>query len=357
MRKDVDLRFTLSDEPDRALSVLDLLNGKVLLPRKSQADIEALKHLAASGNAQAQYELAKALTAGTPPAQNNREAVKWLKKSAEKGHAQSEHLLGILIARGQGIRPNPEKAAALFRRAATLGYAPAQYDLARALLWGFGARVDAREALTWFRLAAAQGHVLSQKESAESYKTGRGCQVDLRQATLYLKKAVLGGWIQGCAELANLYMRPDNPAQNESEAVRWTAEAARNGDAASQYRLALFYASGRLVDTSGSLALSWAVRSANGNFIPAYLLCARLMQNQKRPITALALLICAERCAQNAKDLQAQTECTLRRKEIELTLAARQIKQAENIATTTTDLMQIIRTHQDETIETENASL
>ena len=231
---------------------------------------------------------------------------------------------------------------ALFRKAATLGYAPAQYDLARALLWGFGGKTDAHEALTWFRLAAAQGHTLSQKESAEAYKTGRGCQVDLRQATSYLKKAVLSGWTEGCGELADLYMRPDNPAQNESEAVRWTAEAARNGDAKAQYRLALFYASGRLTDTGGSLSLSWAVRSAKSGLIPAYLLCARLLQNQHRPVAALALLMCAERVSENTGDLQARTECALRKKELTLTLAALQIHKAEALAATASDPGEIV---------------
>lgn len=347
MRKDVELRFTLAEAPKRALSVLDLLNGKVLSPEKSKADIDSLARSAASGNAQAQYELAKVLTAGTPAAQNNREAVKWLKKAAEKEHAQSEHLLGVLTARGQGVRPNPEKAVALFRKAATLGYAPAQYDLARALLWGFGGKTDAREALTWFRLAAAQGHTLSQKESAEAYKTGRGCHVDLRQATSYLKKAVLSGWTEGCGELADLYMRPDNPAQNESEAIRWTAEAARSGDETAQYRLALFYASGRLGDSSGTLSLSWAVRSAENGFIPAYLLCARLMQNQKRPVAALALLICAERACEKTQDLQARTECVLRKKELMLMLAALQISKAETLAATTTDPREIVQGQSD----------
>ena len=54
MRKDVDLRFTLDRAPKKALSVLDLLNGKVLTPEKSEADIDSLARSAASGNAQAQ---------------------------------------------------------------------------------------------------------------------------------------------------------------------------------------------------------------------------------------------------------------------------------------------------------------
>lgn len=347
MKKDVDLRFSLPSPSSKVNSVLDMLNGKAV-SRQEPNKIEIWARQAAQGDAQAQYELAKALTSGNPLAEKNREAVKWLKKAAEKEHAQSEHLLGVLIARGQGIRPNSQKAAELFRAAATFGYAPAQYDLARCLTWGFGCEKNPKEALTWFRLAAAQGHALSQQESAYAYLNGNGCAVDLRQATSYLRAAVLSGLSENCTALGELYLREDNPARNENEAIRWIKEAAGDGQPRAQYLLALFYESGRIRPEKADISLVWAVRSAENNYLPAYLLCARILQTSDKAlpqaqIKALAILLRAERLylQENRKD--APSEYELRRKEAELTLADSQIKIAKILSGKPIGITEILR--------------
>ena len=347
MRKDVDLRFTLPAGPHATHAVLDMLEGKVAATQATSLSIDDRAREAAQGNAQAQYELAKALTSGAPLAEKNREAVKWLRKAVEKEHAQSEHLLGILIARGQGARPNPKMAHALFRSAATMGFAPAQYDLARSLLWGFGCETNPREALTWFRLAAAQGHVLSQKESADAYLVGRGCQVDLRQATSYLKKAVIGGLEEYASDLGELYLREDNPVRNESEAIRWISEAARSGDAPAQYRLALFYESGRIREPRPNTGLGWAARAADNGFIPAYLLSSKILEKDSKATSdamekAYALTLRALHLSDAATDERLKNECTLRSRELELTLAASQIEKAKVLSQTQQSVTQLL---------------
>ena len=347
MRKDVDLRFTLPASPHATHAVLDMLEGKVAATQATSLSIDDRAREAAQGNAQAQYELAKALTSGAPLAEKNREAVKWLRKAVEKEHAQSEHLLGILIARGQGARPNPKMAHALFRSAATMGFAPAQYDLARSLLWGFGCETNPREALTWFRLAAAQGHVLSQKESADAYLVGRGCQVDLRQATSYLKKAVIGGLEEYASDLGELYLREDNPVRNESEAIRWISEAARSGDAPAQYRLALFYESGRIREPRPNTGLGWAARAADNGFIPAYLLSSKILEKNSKATSdamekAYALTLRALHLSDAATDERLKNECTLRSRELELTLAASQIEKAKVLSQTQQSVTQLL---------------
>ena len=347
MRKDVDLRFTLPSGPHATHAVLDMLEGKVATTQTSSLSIDDRAREAAQGNAQAQYELAKALTSGAPLAEKNREAVKWLRKAVEKEHAQSEHLLGILIARGQGARPNPKMAHALFRSAATMGYAPAQYDLARSLVWGFGCEANPREALTWFRLAAAQGHVLSQKESADAYLTGRGCQVDLRQATSYLKKAVIGGLEEYASHLGELYLREDNPVRNESEAIRWISEAARSGNAPAQYRLALFYESGRIREPRPNTGLSWAARAADIGFVPAYLLISKILEKNAQTTTdamekAYALTLRALHLSEATTDERLKNECTLRSREIALTLAASQIERAKALSESALSVTQLL---------------
>ncbi len=347
MKKDVDLRFTLPTEA-RSSPVLDRLAGKVALDAASSRTIDQRAREAALGNAQAQYELAKALTSGSPLASENREAVKWLKKAVEKEHAQSEHLLGILIARAQGVRANPALSHSLFRKAATVGYAPAQYDLARSLLWGFGCEANAQEALTWFRLAAAQGHALSQKESATAYLEGRGCRVDLRQATSYLRKAVLNGLTDCARQLGELYLREDNPASNDGEAIRWISEAARNKDAKAQYLLALFYQSGRITEARADTGLDWAIRSAQEGFLPAYLLLAKIVEKKENisslgKIKSYALLTRALKMCVETSNEEVKRESNLRLKELELTLATSEIESAKNLAKSAMNISEIAK--------------
>ncbi len=347
MKKDVDLRFTLPEEV-KSSPVLDRLVGRVALDAPTSRSIDQMARAAALGNAQAQYELAKALTSGSPLASENREAVKWLKKAVEKEHAQSEHLLAILIARAQGVRANPVLAHSLLRKAATVGYAPAQYDLARSLTWGFGCEANPQEALTWFRLAAAQGHALSQKESALAYLEGRGCRVDLRQATSYLRKAVLSGLTDSARELGELYLREDNPARNEGEAMRWISEAARNKDAKAQYLLALFYQSGRLTEPRADTGLDWAIRSAQAGFIAAYLLLAKILSQKESDsyvakIKSYALLERAAGLSVDSGDAESEKECALRLRELSLTLSETEVKEAKALSLRSATVSDIVK--------------
>ncbi len=349
MKKDIDLRFTLPTEA-KSSPVLDRLAGKVTPGAPSKQSTNQMAREAALGNAQAQYELAKALTSGLPLASENREAVKWLKKAAEKEHAQSEHLLAILIARGQGVRANPTLAHSLFRKAATVGYAPAQYDLARSLVWGFGCEANAQEALTWFRLAAAQGHALSQKESALAYLEGRGCHVDLRQATSYLRKAVLSGMTESARQLGELYLREDNPARNEGEAIRWISEAARNKDAKAQYLLALFYQSGRIPEPRADTGLDWAIRSAQTGFVAAFFLVAKIVEKKgtcEAKIKSYALLLRALKASKESSNEDEGKECALRLKELEFTLASSEIERSKALAASSASVAEIVKNEMD----------
>ena len=127
----------------RDQGVLELLEGTPgASTRRSAEAIEDYARAAATGDTQAQYELAKLLVSRNTLSTENREAVKWLRKAAARDHAASEALLGLLYARGQGVHPNPERAVELFHTAALAGNADAQYHLGVAMEHGFGTPED-----------------------------------------------------------------------------------------------------------------------------------------------------------------------------------------------------------------------
>lgn len=337
MKNRTELRFTLpekSAQPDR---VLALLNGRVApgQPPESITPDEWARQ-AALGSPEAQYALARYLTAAASSSADNRTAVKWLKKAAQKKHAASEHLLGVLTARAQGVRADPEKAVALFRSAAIMGNADAQYDLARALSWGFGCGADPHEALTWFRLAAAQGHIRSELAVGLAYANGTGCDIDLRQAASWLRKAALAHDVQAQKALAALYLRPDNPLSDNREAFRWLSEAARSSDPEAAYRLSLFYWSGRATgEPNYPQAFSWAKRAALSGNIAALLLLSRLSESGQgvpQNLTgALALVKVARRLAEadpQGENAKLSGETVLRERELCALLSQTQIQAA-----------------------------
>lgn len=265
-------------------SVLDLLDGSPRAPGRPGAEsLEEYARSAATGDPQAQYELARLLVSGKPLSIQNREAVKWLRKASARDHAASEALLGLLYARGQGVHPNPERAVELFRTAAIAGNASAQYHLGIALENGFGTPKDARGALTWYRLAGAQGHVLAQLRVGKCYAEGLGCRQDAVQAQLWLRRAAAQGYPPAELELGLFYSDENSPKGDreaaEKEAFQWIGRAASDGLDEAQYRLALLYSIGRGCPPNAEKAISWARAAASRSHPKALLFLASCLRH------------------------------------------------------------------------------
>ena len=271
--------------------VLDLLGGT---PRKTlRSDTESLEahaRSAATGDPQAQYELAKLLLTGKPLSIQNREAAKWLRKASAREHAASEALLGLLYARGQGVHPNPERAVELFRTAAIAGNASAQYHLGIALENGFGCAKDPRSALSWHRLAGAQGHVLAQLRVGQCYAQGIGCRRDPVQAQLWLRGAAVQAYPEAELALGVFFSAEDNTkaGDGEQEAFQWISRAASDGLPEAQYRLALLYSIGRGCPASASQAVSWARAAASRGHTGAMLFLASCLRHGEGVLRDLA---------------------------------------------------------------------
>lgn len=282
-----------------AESVLDLLDGSPKGGARADAEsLEAHAKSAATGDPQAQYELARLLVSGKPLSIQNREAVKWLKKASARDHAASEALLGLLYARGQGVHPNPERAVELFRAAAIAGNAQAQYHLGIALENGFGCSADAKGALTWHRLAGAQGHLLAQLRVGQCYAQGLGCRKDPVQAKLWLRRAASQGYPEAELELG-LFCSSEESAKGEAaerEAFQWISRAASDGLPEAQYRLALLYSIGRGCEPSAEKAANWARAAASCGSPKALLfLASSLRHGEGAPIDLAGALALSQR--------------------------------------------------------------
>jgi hypothetical protein len=104
----------------------------------SQDDLNKLEAQANSGNAAAQYALARVLAVGLAGPPDPSDAVKWLTQSASLGNTQAENKLGQYYQFGTGVTKNPQTAASLYTKAANAGNPIAQYNLALLYETGLG---------------------------------------------------------------------------------------------------------------------------------------------------------------------------------------------------------------------------
>lgn len=175
--------WTLGQKPEMSPDVLKKM--KVISRFK-----EALP-VAASGDAQAQYNVAIMYETGDGTKVDNKQAVKWLLKAAEQGHAQSRFKLGMMHSKGEIVRQDYFMAAKYFRLAATFNNHPgAQYRLGELHFNGRGVDHDYGKAIKFYTQAASQGHAASQFILSSMYQEGWGVNRDLITSYMWLKLAV-----------------------------------------------------------------------------------------------------------------------------------------------------------------------
>jgi TPR repeat protein len=108
-------------------------------------DIDAIRQKAQAGNAEAEYQLARAYYSGKGIAFDPKQGLQWLRKSADQNYAPSEFALGVIFQLGdQSVSKNAHEAAAWFRRAAQHNNGDAQTRLATMLAQGLISKQEAQ---------------------------------------------------------------------------------------------------------------------------------------------------------------------------------------------------------------------
>jgi TPR repeat protein len=89
------------------------------------AAFSQFRHLAASGDAAAQFQLSLLYDTGRGTKRDAKEALYWLRVSATHGHPQAQSNLGVAFAKGRGVMQDPIRAYVWFAIAAESGDAVA----------------------------------------------------------------------------------------------------------------------------------------------------------------------------------------------------------------------------------------
>jgi len=167
----------------------------------------AVAHIAdaaTTGDAQAQYTLARMYSSGNGVPKDPATAVLWLQKAANQGHADAQYSLGTSYLMGDGVPKDPAAAAAWLSKSAQQGNAAAQTNLGAMYLNGDGVAQDFRLALSWLEKAAAQGQPLAQYSLGKMYQNGYGVRTDEAAALPWYARAAAQNYVPAVQALAQL---------------------------------------------------------------------------------------------------------------------------------------------------------
>lgn len=262
---------------------------------------EALRWYRASGdlgNRFAQYKSGTLLEAGHGGQPGDRAlAAKYYQAAADQGESLAALKLAELLLSDDGIDRDEYGARSLFEGAAQQGNAHAAFKLGEMLLSGVGGDADPKNGIGWLLVAAHDGHALAQTALARAIRDGDGT-VDRSLAKRWFEEAAERGNIAAQHELSNLIAlqgasedahqwRMDAakagyvPAQiavaelcqqTQSDgqcAAYWYAEAAKRGNAYSQYQMGRLSETGQGVPHDLDEARRWYAMAASHDMVAA----------------------------------------------------------------------------------------
>lgn len=173
-----------------------------------------------------------AATASTAP-QDLAQERSALLNQAEQGNAEAQLRLGIAYLNGSSpiIEKDEAEAIKWLEKAATSGLAKAQTILGKCYYVGQGVEQDFALAQKWLKTAMAQ-----QDEEAQSF--WQQCGPSIEQV-LALKAQAESGNLKAQLELADMYDKKESGLADpfRSNAEKWYAKAAAQGDADAQFWL------------------------------------------------------------------------------------------------------------------------
>lgn len=229
----------------------------------SPTPIAELQQRAATGDAQAQFELARAYEDGRDVRQDDAKAVEWFRKSADQGDAQAENSLGVMYALGRGVTRDREEAVRWYKMAARQGSAEAIYNVAISYYNGEGVDSNMDTACTWMMAAQRKGD----PQAADSLKH---IEDDMNNR------------LDRCKfDLASLYEKGDELPQDLPAALALYMDTAQENQprnlfaGSARYKLCQLYAEGKGVPQDYAQARSWCKKSGVGF---AYVVLGRMAE-------------------------------------------------------------------------------
>jgi localization factor PodJL len=154
-------------------------------------------------------------------------AAEWLRRAAKRGLVPAQFRLGSHYEKGLGVKKDIEAARRLYLAAAKAGNAKAMHNLAVLYAEGaIGRKPDYQSAVRWFLKAAAHGITDSQYNLGILYARGIGVKADATQAYKWFALAARDGDKEAAKKRDETGNRLDPKELNAARAAAkaWVAE-------------------------------------------------------------------------------------------------------------------------------------
>jgi uncharacterized protein len=313
---------TLTCPITNALQAAQPTTGTQTVPAKlSTPEIAELQKTADSGDASAQFALAKAYETGNGVRHSTEQAALWYRKAADRGHAKAQNSLGVLYWLGDGVEKDKKQAVEWYRKAARQGDASAMFNLGAAYYNGEGvAAVNDTLAYAWFLLSSEAGSSSGQEAARRSkgehgpaafsdacftigelYDKGEDLPQNPELAATWYRKAAEQGHTQARIALATLAMK----AKNYGEARHWCEAAAKERYAGGYFCLGYLSQNGLGAPANLKDALKWYGEAAQRGNIAAMRAMGKIYANGEgtkidRPQAFVWFYVAARRGNQDA---------------------------------------------------------
>ena len=192
---------------------------------------QKLSEAAASGQANAQYEMGVRLAEGRGMPQDNQAALQWLEKAARQNLAPAQYRLAAMLERGVGGPKDLKRALDLYGKAAAQGHVRAMHNMGVLNAEGVDGKPDYATAATWFRKAADFGLRDSQYNLAILYARGMGVDKNLPVSWAWFTAAAAMGDADSAQKREEIAARL-NPNQMAAAKAMVEAFKARTPDPA-----------------------------------------------------------------------------------------------------------------------------
>jgi TPR repeat protein len=234
------------------------------------ADFSALEAKAKRGDAESQFQLARAYLVGDGMEKSPARALELMKRAADQNHSDALAGLGYLYSAGLVVEKDDGRARAYFEKG--LASAAAQSNLGLFLIRGRGGNKDVPRGLSLMQQAATAGNTQAAVLLGEIYytgehsdgtpdylkayevllgpansgnavaqntvgvilKDGRVGEMDIDSARVWFEKSALQGNPKACSNLAELWNYQSENHMARIEALRWMLVAGDLSDVQSK---------------------------------------------------------------------------------------------------------------------------
>jgi localization factor PodJL len=180
-------------EPDVTGSIPPARTGNAADRLPAEIGSARLRSAAASGDANAEYEIATRYAEGHGVIADLGEAARWYERSATKGVALAQFRYATMLEKGVGVKKDLGQARRYYLAAAGRGNAKAMHNLAVLYAEGIDGKPDFGNAVQWFRKAAEDGVADSQYNLAVLLARGLGAPKDFAESYKWFALAAAQG--------------------------------------------------------------------------------------------------------------------------------------------------------------------